>query len=52
MKKKKIKNMNDKIAKNNIYQQLNLKIKMNKQAEQTQYHRYREHFDASQMGVG
>ena len=32
-------------------QQLNLKTK-NKQAEQKETHRYREHFDGGQMGVG
>ena len=48
--KKKIKKLNNKMA---IYacQQLNLKTK-NKQAEQKETHRYREHFDGGQMGVG
>ena len=36
----------------NIYQQLNLKTKINKQAEQKQTHRYREHFDGCQLGGG
>ena len=31
-----------------IYQQLNLKNKINEQAEQKQNHRYREHFDGCQ----
>ena len=34
-----------------IYQQLNLK-QINEQAEQEQTHKYREHFDGSQMGGG
>ena len=41
--------MNNKIAINTIYQQLNLKSKINKQAEQT--HGYREHFDDCQTGT-
>ena len=32
-----------------IYQQLILKNKINKQAEEKQKHRYREHFDSCQM---
>ena len=36
----------------NIYQQLNLKTKINKQAEQKENHRYREDFDGCQMGGG
>ena len=40
------------MAKINIYQQLNLKNKLNKQEEQRQNHGYREHFDGCQMGVG
>ena len=38
------------MAKINIYQQLNLKNKLNKQEEQRQNHGYREHFDGCQMG--
>ena len=48
-KKKKIKTMNNKMAKILIYQQLNLKNKLSKQ-EQRQNHGYREHFDGCQMG--
>ena len=41
LKKKKIKTMNNKMAKIHIYEQLNLKNKLSKQ-EQRQNHRYRE----------
>ena len=33
-----------------IYQQLNLKTKINKQAKQKQTHKYREHFDDCHLG--
>ena len=33
-----------------MYQQLNLKTKINEQSEQKQNHRYRECFDGCQMG--
>ena len=38
--------MNNKMA-NHTYQQLNLENKINKQAEQKQTHRYREHLMAA-----
>ena len=50
-KKKKIKTMNNEMAKIHIYQQLNLKNKLSKQ-EQRQNHGYRERFDGCQMGCG
>ena len=43
--------MNDKMAKIQIYQQLNLKNNLSKQ-EQRQNHGYRKHFDGCQMGGG
>ena len=49
LKKKKIKTVNNKMAKN-IYQQLNLKNKLSKQEEQRQNHGYGEHFDGCQTG--
>ena len=51
-KKKKIKTINNKMAKIHTYQQLNLKNKLSKQEEQRQNHGYREGFDGSQMGQG
>ena len=48
-KKKKIKTMNNKMAKKCIYQQLNLINQLSKQ-EQRQNHGYRECFDGYQMG--
>ena len=50
-KKKKIKTMNNEMAKIHIYQQLNLKNKLSKQ-EQRQNHGYRECFDGCQMAGG
>ena len=44
-KKKKIKTMNNKMAKIHIYQQLNLKNNLSKQKEQRQDHGYGECFD-------
>ena len=44
--------MNNKMAIIRIYQQWNLKTKINKQVEQKQTHRYREHFDGCQVGEG
>ena len=44
--------MNNKMAKIQIYQQLNLKNKLSKQEKQRQNHGYREHFDSYQMGEG
>ena len=41
--------MNNKMAKIQVYQQLNLKNKLSKQ-EQRQNHGYRECFDGCQMG--
>ena len=41
--------MNNKMAINTNYQQLNLKSKINKQAGQKQIHRYKEHFDGCQI---
>ena len=49
LKKKKIKTMNNKMAKIRIYQQLNLKNKQSKQ-EQRQNHGYGEHIDGCQIG--
>ena len=46
-----IKTLTNKIAKIHLYQQLNLKNKLNKQ-EPRQNHGYREHFDGRQMGRG
>ena len=46
---KKIETMNNKIAINTIYQQLNLKNKLSKE-EQRQNHGYGEYFDGCQMG--
>ena len=51
-KKKKIKAMNNKMAKIHIYHQLILKTKLSKQEEQRQNHGYGEHFDGCQMGGG
>ena len=48
MTKKKIKTMNNKMEKIQIYQQLNLKNKVRKQ-EQRQNNGYGEHFDGCQM---
>ena len=42
--------MNNKMAINTIYQQLNLNSKVNKQAEQKQNNRYRECFDSCHNG--
>ena len=42
--------MNNKMAKIHIYQQLNLRNKLNKQEEQRLSHGCREHFDYCQMG--
>ena len=42
--------MNNKMAKIHIYQQLNLKNKLNKQEEQRQDQGYGECFDGYQMG--
>ena len=44
--------MNNNMAINTIYQQLNLKNKISKQEEQKQNHRYREGFDGCQMVGG
>ena len=41
--------MNNKMAKIHVYQQLNLKNKVSKQEEQSQYHGYRKCFDGYQM---
>ena len=43
--------MNNKMAKIHIYQQLNLKNKLSKEA-QKQNHGYGKHFDGSQMEGG
>ena len=51
-KKKKIKTMNNEMAKIHIYQQLNLKNKLSKQEEWRQNHGYRECFDSYQVGWG
>ena len=40
------------MAKIHIYQQLNLKHKLSKQAEQRQNRGYEEHLDGCQMGGG
>ena len=48
-KNKKIKTMNNKMAKIHIYQYSNLKNKLSKQ-EQRQNHGYGEHFNGCQMG--
>ena len=37
---------------NTYLSMVNLENKINKQAEQKQNHRYREHFDGCQMGEG
>ena len=42
--------MNNKMAINNTYQQMNLKNKLSKHEEQRQNHGYGEHFDCCQMG--
>ena len=42
--------MNNKMAINTIYQQLNLNSKVNKQAQQKQNNRYRECFDSCHNG--
>ena len=47
-KKKKIKTMNNKMAKIHISQQLDLNNKLSKQEEQRQNHGYGEHFDGCQ----
>ena len=49
-KKKKIKTMNNKMAKIHMCQQLNVKNKLSKQEEQRQNHGYGEHCDGFQMG--
>ena len=49
---KKIKTMNNKMAKMHIYQQLNLKNKLSKQDKKRQNRGYREHFDGCQVGDG
>ena len=46
-----IKTMNNKMSKIHIYQQLNLKNKLNKQ-EQRQNHRYGENFDGCKKEGG
>ena len=42
--------MNIKMAINSSYQQLNLKSKLSKQAEQKQNHRYGDYFQGYQLG--
>ena len=44
--------MNNEIAINTYQSKLNLKNKINKQAEQKHTHIHREHFDSCQMGGG
>ena len=51
-KKKKIKNMNNKMAINTYLSTIESKNKLSKQEEQRQNHRYREHFDGCQIGGG
>ena len=44
--------MNNKMAKIQIYEQLNLKTKLSKQEDQRQNQGYQECFDCYQMGGG
>ena len=44
--------MNNKMAINTYLSTIESKNKLSKQEEQRQNHRYREHFDGCQIGVG
>ena len=50
--KRKLKNINNKMVRIHTYQQLNLKNKIYKQAEQKQNHRYRECFKGARWEGG